>query len=283
MSERAALAAAPIAGKERQEMSEQQVSFSVFTKMWQDKSIEELGEFVRGMGFNGIELPVRVGYPVEPDSIGATLPEAVRKLAAMDVNITSVAAPTDEVTIAACGEAGVPVIRTCPNVGEEGYLASMERHWKDLDAMVPLLERHGVAIGIQNHCDDWLCNAMGIRHLIERYDRRHLCAIPCAGHTALNGESPHMAVDIAWSHLTQFKLKNAFWRRVNGPEAEDVEWRPHWTSGRQGLASWPRFAEELNKRGFSGVVCLDAEYSDGEDTDRLIVEDLAFAKELFSS
>ena len=256
------------------------MSYSVFTKMWGDKSIEELGEFVRGMGFDGIELPVRPGYPVEPDSVATTLPAAVRKLEAIDVRITSVAGPTDEATIAACGDAGVPIIRTCPDISD-GYLASIDRHWSAFDALVPLLEQHGVAIGIQNHCDDWICNAMGVRHLIERYDRRHICAIPCAGHTALDGESPHMAIDIVWSHLAQFKLKNAFWKRVNGPEAEDVEWRPHWTTGRQGLASWPRFAAELNKRGFGGVVCLDAEYSEEEATERLIVEDLAFAKTLF--
>ena len=262
-------------------MSSAGVSFSVFTKKWREKSIEELGDFVRGMGFDGIELPIRVGYPVEPDAIATRLPAAAGKLAAMDVRLTSVAGPTDEATIAACGEAGVPVIRTCPDIGAEGYLASIERHWRLFDELVPLLEKHGVAIGIQNHCDDWICNAMGVKHLLDRYDSRHIGAIPCAGHTALNGESPHMAIDIIWSHLVQFKLKNAYWKRVNGPEAEDVEWRPHWTTGRQGLASWPRFAAALTERGFGGVVCLDAEYDDGEATDRLIIEDLTFARSIF--
>ena len=81
------------------------VSFSLFTKMWKDKSIQELGEFVSGLGFDGIELPVRPGYPVEPDTITTTLPAAVRQLEATNVNITSIAGPTDEATIAACGNA----------------------------------------------------------------------------------------------------------------------------------------------------------------------------------
>ena len=122
---------------------------------------------------------------------------------------------------------------------------------------------------------------MGIKHLIDRYDPSHICAIPCAGHTALNGESPEMAIDIVWSHLSQFKLKNAYWRRQTGPEAENVEWRPYWTTGRQGLASWPRSVAELKRRGFSGVVCMDAEYHDTASTERLLAEDLAFAKSLF--
>ena len=59
-----------------------------------------------------------------------------------------------------------------------------------------------------------------------------------------------------------------------------MQWRPFWTSGRQGLASWPQVAGELNRRGYEGVVCLDAEY-DAASTGRLIAADLAFAKTLF--
>lgn len=168
-------------------MSEKGITFSVFTKMWKDKSIGELGEFVRGLGFDGIELPVRPEYPVAPDTVASALPQAAKELDQLGVRITSVAGPTDEATIAACGAAGVPVIRTCPDIGDEGYLASIERHQRAFDALVPLLERHGVALGIQNHEGAWLCNALGIKHLIERYDRRHIAAIPCAGHTALDG------------------------------------------------------------------------------------------------
>jgi len=35
------------------------------------------------------------------------------------------------------------------------------------------------------------------------------------------------------------------------------------------------------KRNFSGDICLTAEYSDHDAVDRLIAEDIAFAKSLF--
>ena len=88
---------------------------------------------------------------------------------------------------------------------------------------------------------------------------------------------------IVWEHLGMVNLKNAFWRRVSGPEAEDVAWRPYWTSGRQGLASWPRVAAELNRRGYRGTVCLTAEYSDEAAVERLVAADLAYARELFGA
>src|SRR5438132_1361386 len=82
------------------------------------------------------------------------------------------------------------------------------------------------------------------------------------------------AIDTIWPHLCMVNLKTAFWRRKTGPEAEHVQWRPYWTSGRQGLASWPRVAAELMRRGYSGVLCLTAEYSDEAAVNRLIAEDI---------
>jgi hypothetical protein len=39
---------------------------------------------------------------------------------------------------------------------------------------------------------------------------------------------------------------------------------------------------ELRRRDYQGVVCLTAEYSDTTAVDRLIAQDIAFAKALFA-
>ncbi len=263
-------------------MDEKKIVFSVFTNRWYEMSIPKLGEFVSGLGFEGIELPVRPGRQVEPEKVAKDLPRAAKKLAEFGLKITSVAGPTDEATISACAEAGVPIIRICVEIGEEGYMNTEARVQREFDVLVPLLDKYNVTLGIQNHCDNSVCNAMGIRHLIERYDPKHIAAVWDAAHNALNGEDPELAIDIIWSHLGMVNLKNAFWRRTTGPEAEDVEWRPYWTTGRQGLASWPRVAAELKKRNYKGVICLTAEYdSDEHLANRLISQDIAFAKSLF--
>ena len=44
-------------------------------------------------------------------------------------------------------------------------------------------------------------------------------------------------------------------------------------TNRQGLASWQRSVAELKRRGFSGVVCLDAECHDTTSTKRLLAEE----------
>ena len=102
---------------------------TVFTKPWKTQPITQLGEFVKELGFDGIELPVRPGYQVEPENAVRDLPTAAKQLSSLGVKIYSVAGPTDEATIVACGEAGIPVIRTMANISqEEGYLAG-EARW----------------------------------------------------------------------------------------------------------------------------------------------------------
>ena len=93
-------------------MDQHRVSFSVFTKPWKTP-LSELARFVRGLGFEGIELPVRPRYQVLPENVGRDLPAAARLLADHGLKVFSVAPPGGPVTepiIAACAAAGVPVI-----------------------------------------------------------------------------------------------------------------------------------------------------------------------------
>jgi sugar phosphate isomerase/epimerase len=258
------------------------IAYSVFTKPWMRMPTPCLGEFVRGLGFDGIELPVRPGYQVEPERVVEDLPVAARQLEEVGVKIFSVAGPTDEATIVACAQARVPIIRTMARIGEgEGYLEAEARLRREYDTLVPLLDAHGVTIGVQNHCDRFVSSAVGLRRLIGKYDPRHVAAVWDAAHEALEGNLPDLALDAVWSHLCMVNLKNAIRQRTTGPEAEVAQWKVYWTSGRHGLASWPKVAEELNKRGYEGVLCLTAEYSDHPAVNRLIEEDMAFARSLF--
>ncbi len=264
-------------------MSDVRVTFSVFTKPWPKLPLPQLGAFMKELGFDGIELPVRPGFQVEPENAARSLPAAARILADYGLKITSVAGSPDEATIAACAEAAIPLIRICVTIpGGRGYLDHEAHVRQQFDALLPLLDRYGVTIGIQNHYGRYIANAMGIRHLIERYDRRHVGAVLDCAHCALNGEIPALALDIVWSHLCLVNLKNAYWRRANGPEAPVAAYDAYWTSGREGLCSWATVARELRERGYSGAICLTAEYSDDEEVNRLIADDLVYARSLFA-
>ena len=259
--------------------------FAVFVKPWKTLSIPELGPFVKSLGFDWIELPVRPGFPCEPETIEQSLPEAVAILAEAGVRVLNVTAALpldDERLYAACAAAHVPMNRVM--FGRRGltYWEAEAAARRQLDAAMPFCERYGRQLGVQNHYGHSLpVNEMGLYHLVKDYDPRYVGAIWDAGHNGLAGMEPEPALEVVASHLCVVNLKNAYWRRASGPEAEVAEWQVYWTSGRQGLASWPRVAAKLKALNYQGPICLTAEYSNDKEVNRLIVADLAFARACF--
>jgi sugar phosphate isomerase/epimerase len=265
--------------------------FTVFTKPWPEKTLAELAEFVKKLGFDGVELPVRPGYQVVPEKVGAGLPEAARIFEDHGVKIGSVAGPADEPTIAACAEAGVPIIRIMAGIDMKiGYMASEANMRKQYDALVPLLDQHGVTLGVQNHCSFMVGSAIGLMHLIEGYDPKHIGAVLDPAHCGLDGEPDAMAIDIAWSHLVLVNLKSAYWKKAGTAEDGATQWSTFWCTGKEGITNWRIVAEELKKRGYRGDLCLTAEYSNpeakgdlkGDAVDPLITKDIQYARPLFA-
>jgi sugar phosphate isomerase/epimerase len=260
--------------------------FAVFVKPWKRLPILELARHIRRLGFSWIELPVRPGFPCEPETIETDLPLAARQLDEEGVSILNVTVSlplTDERLYAGCAKAGIRMNRVMfDRRPDENYWQAEKRARLALDSAMPFCERYDFQIGVQNHYGNNVpVNAMGLHQLLKDYDPRYAGAIWDPAHNALEGEEPEPALDIAASHLCVVNLKNAYWNRVNGPEAEAAEWRVHWTSGRNGLASWPRVAAKLRQMQYEGPICLSGEYSAEDQVDRLIVEDLAFAQACF--
>lgn len=266
-------------------MCANQTQFAVFVKPWKGMGLAEMAQHVRHLGFGLIELPVRPGFAVEPEAIEQGLPRAAHVLGEEGVSIVNVtvALPLDDERLyAACAACKIGMNRVIFSRGGLGYWEAEAKVRRELDAALPLCQRYGVKIGIQHHYGGSIpINAMGLYHLVKDYDPACVGAIWDPSHNALQGEDAVTGLEIVQSHLCMVNLKNAFWKRVNGPEAEMAEWRPYFTSGRHGLASWGQVAEGVRKVGYRGPITLSAEYSAEREVNRLIVEDLAYAQELF--
>ena len=254
---------------------------TVFSKPWPDKTLAELGAFVRNLGFDGVELPVRPGFQVVPESIKTGLPEAAKILADEGVKIGSVAGTADRATVEACGEAGVPIVRVCETIDMKiGYIESEKKIRARYDDLLPVLIDSGVAIGVQNHCGFDVGSAIGVMHLIEQYDPAQVGAVLDVAHCGLDGEPDEMAIDIVWTHLLLVNLKSGMRRRTAGPEVKDAPWELYWTTGGLGITNWKTTIDTLGKRGYKKDICLTAEYSRHDLVNKLIAEDIAYAKSL---
>ncbi|MFW6438097.1 MAG: sugar phosphate isomerase/epimerase family protein, partial [Armatimonadota bacterium] len=208
----------------------QAIRFSVFSKPWKTIPVADLARHLSELGFDGVEFPVRPEFQVEPENITEGLPEAARIFADHGIAVESIAGPTDEAAIAACAEAGVPIIRICLPIGEDGYLASEARYKKEFEELAPTLEKYGVAVGVQNHCNNQVGSCLGVINIIGDYAPEQFCIVWDPAHNVLAGEIPEQAIDISWSHLRMVNLKNPYWYQTNGPEAYESQWVKNWTS-----------------------------------------------------
>ena len=257
---------------------------AVFTKPWKSLSLTELAAHVRSLGFDLIELPVRPGFQVEPANIEKDLPTAVNLLREHGIRVLNVTAdmPLDsERLYSACAAAGVGMNRVMFWQRDLDYWAAEAEARRQLDAALPFCEQYVLQIGIQNHSGRFVpVNEMGMYHLVKEYDPRFVAAVWDPAHNALEGMDSDAALDILAPHLCVVNLKNAYWRRVSGPEAAVAEWKIYWTSGAQGRASWSQVIAKLKAIGYGGPICFSAEYSDEERVNDLIVQDLALARGL---
>ena len=257
------------------------MKYSIFTKPWRDISVDELCKKVAGWGFDGIEFPLRTGYQVEPENAEKGLPVIAKKMSEYGLSIMSVASSTEEHIFAACQAANVPIIRIMAGFDlDKGYLNSEKEFKSYLSGLLPLCEKYGVKVGVQNHCGPMVFNSMELRHLLEEFDPNFIGAVWDAAHSGLAGEIAAQGLDIIWDKLILVNLKNACWITDNGPEAEKTIWKPYFTMGRFGMASYEEIFQYLLKRGYKGDICLPAEYTDEPLVEKLAPEELNYVKEI---
>ena len=280
------------------------ITWSVFSKPWRTLAPGPLAELIAGLGFTGVEVPVRPGCYLDPDNVGAELPGFVRTLAEHGVQVISVAADPDQPVFAACAEAGVGMIRTMAAVGDDGYRPSVDRLRRDwADRVVPWCAAHGVRVGVQLHRGRYVETTLGVLALIEDLPGFEL--VWDAAHDALTGVDPVRSLDLAWPRLGLVNLKNGHYyrpapadsasserrpgslrrssgERSGGEERRGVVYRVRFGPADSGLADWGRILGHLKQRGWTGAVCLTAEYSDATGPDQvaeLVRADLATARD----
>lgn len=236
---------------------------SVFTKPWSPEkySISDIAGRIRSLGADGIEVPLRPGFHVSPDSVKSKLPEAVGILSDYGLKIFSAAGEIDENVIRVLGANGINILRIMLFIDmKKGYAKSLEDYRRRIDAVIPALEESGVCLGIQNHCDYFVGSAGALMSFMESYDKRHVSVVLDCAHCSIAGEPADMALDIAWPKLGMINLKSVYKKHVNSPDAEEAEFIAEWTNCHKSSFSWRKHINDLKKRNYNGIYCLHGEY-----------------------
>jgi sugar phosphate isomerase/epimerase len=259
----------------------------VFTKPWKEESLEELAFLVKKMGFDGVELPVREGYQVNPENVKNELLHAKEILQKQNLIIGSIAGSLEKNTIEAMGTAGISLLRVCIKIDmEKGYFKSVKEIQEKILGFQSILEKNKVKIGIQNHHGFNVGSALGIYHLLEPIPNTISGAVLDFAHCELAGEPSEMAYDILKNNLLLINFKSAIKVRINGPDETEAKWQIHWVTARNSLYSWENAVKILKNAHWNGPICIPAEYNHigsnqpimGNETISRATNDLAYLK-----
>lgn len=248
----------------------------VFSKSLRERSVPELAALAREHGFDGYDLCIREGHPVNPQNVTEALPEATRvlreagltvPLVTAEGGLTSVEDPTAEPILAAMAEAGVGLIKLGYfhfNAKEQDYWGEVARVREALAGWGELAARQGVKVLYHTHSGGFMgLNAGAIMHLLEGLDPAHLGAYLDSGHLLVEGERWPMAVAMTQRYLSAVALKDSGLRR--GVRAGHGQGVAEWVPAGQGMVDWTGMLEELQRVGFEGPLSIHCEYEVPEE------------------
>ena len=110
----------------------------VFSKMFKDKTPQELIEIAQANGFDGYDLCVRPEYPVNPDNATDKLPEVAKLFADQGLTIPMITGnfdlltpdhPTAEPILAAMDKADVRLVK----LGYFRFDPGKQDYWEEVD------------------------------------------------------------------------------------------------------------------------------------------------------
>lgn len=242
----------------------------LFSKMLQDRSVDELADLATTLGIDGYDLAVRPGHPVNPDNVAEALPQATSTLRDRGLDIPMITANTDLVDpdgagvddlLAAMAAAGVPQVKL-------GYykLDVAADYWASVDACRSRLagwskkaQSHGVQVVYHTHSNRCMgLNGGMLAHLLQGLDTKGVGAYLDTGHLTSEGEEFAVAQAMHRQHLAAVSLKDFLLLREehNGHGRK----KRHVVEAGQGMTDFSAAFECLHASNYTGPASIHCEF-----------------------
>lgn len=263
----------------------------IFSKAWPELPLEDLAEKVISLGFDGVELPVREGYQVNPGNVDTKLTEAVDIFKSRGLEIGSVAGTINEHIIRAMGRSGIKILRVMAKIDtDRGYFNSVDSLRKEIIRHENVLRESQVTIGVQNHCNNYVGSALGLHHLLKGIPKDIAGAYLDFAHCGLVGEPVEIALDILKDQIVMVNFKSAYWFKTNSPDATEAKWQHLWTTHKHSLYNWSKTYTMLREINYKGYITIPAEYGSvgvkgqkmGDTIIKQIEEDITYLKSIMA-
>ncbi len=241
---------------------------AIFSKHLQFLQGEELAKAAAGLGFDGIDIAVRKGGHVEPESVRQELPRLVAVIRSHGLEVPMI---TSGIVDAATPYAE-DVLKTMADLGIHNY------RWGDLkfsadqplaaqlDGMKPriaklaaLNARYKTCAMYHTHSGVGLVGASiwDLYLLLKDFDPNAVGVNYDIGHATIEGGAGGWinSYRITGPHVRGIAVKDFLWAR----DAKG-NWRAEWKPLGEGMVRFPRFFGMVAASGFSGPLQLHLEY-----------------------
>jgi sugar phosphate isomerase/epimerase len=245
--------------------------FVMFTKMLPDLDVDRVADTIQDLGFDGFDLAVRPGHPVNPDNVASALPAAAKRweeralaigLVTTNFDFVDPTKPEVEPLLAACAEAGCRRIKLGYWVYEgEPYWEGVDKIRKALSGFERLCRKHDVCVAVHTHSGPYYgSNCSGAMHLVRDFDPRHIGVYVDPAHLSIDGEDLPMAFNMVREHLTLVSAKSYGWFHTE-KDGEKV-WEHRLVPLSEGIVDWREVLEILGSLNYDGPISLHSEYED---------------------
>jgi len=266
----------------------------LFSKFLVPLSIKEMGNQIKEMGFDGVDLPVRPGSQITHETAAKELPKAVKALNKIGLSVPSIVTglkrgdePHADEVLAAAAESGVKMLRTASWSYRPGddYWANMEQARKDLASLESLCEKHGVKANMQIHSGGCLnCNCAGTAIMLKDRNPKWIGLQIDPGHLAISGEDYDMSFAMTGEYLHSVNVKSPRYYPISDQNGQ-FRWKIIWTPLAEGLVPWEHIMQILKDRDYDGPLSIHGEYpveKSIELTSGLVKADLEYIRKILA-
>lgn len=261
----------------------------MFSKKLIDYDFEGLARVLSDLGLDGVDLTVRPGGHISPESVSEELPRAVDvmsshglEVAMVTTAITSADEPNAKDVFRVASECGIRFLklgywsyRGFGNVSEQvgevrGGLVGLSR----------LASEYGIVAGVHIHSGQYMTATAGlVSRLLEGLDTENVGAYIDPGHMVLEGglSGWMIGMDLLRDVTRMVAVKDFGWEMVPG---QPKRWRVKHLPLSEGMVPWKEVFTYLRRMSFDGPISLHSEYQ-GMSSEEIISQtsrDIAYLR-----
>lgn len=225
---------------------------------------------LKHIGFSGVDLTVRKGGHVTPESAEEELPKVVTSIreASLEVpmittNLTSTKDPAARPVLEAAGKLSIPLFK--PGYYKYDFVdvrGELRRAGAELRGLAESGKRYGIQMGYHNHADYMGASVWDTASVIEQLDPRWAGYYFDVRHATVEGGGAgwKIAAHLVAPRLKMIAVKDFYWGKTS------KGWQVIDCPLGDGMVDWKSYFDILAKYNFQGPISFHFEYDVGGKT-----------------